>query len=477
MRMAERCAVGVVVALAAVVAYRAWTQSITIDEARNYRLFIAQPLPRMFAFFDAANHVLQTLLSKVAIKLFGLSEFTLRLPSVLGALLYLTSAYRLSRYLFGRGWLLLLSVLALGLNPFLLDYLTAARGYSLGVGLFLWAFAELMLFFDDRDEGRLFKAGIGMGLSVTASLVFLFPATALTALVLGILALDGRRFWVGVEKFAGPGLVTAFLVLVLPLGHARRADFFYGAQSINEFVASLVHSSYYHNPRIWLVGRYVPGFGNWYEAIRFVIVPGFLVAALVAGGMAARRWARTRRFAEVGKNDLALLLMGGAMALMLLMVVAARHLMGLVYPSGRSGIYWVPMMTLAVLGLIGRRYVGIPALVFALISVLLFAGGITTTEFQEWAGERHTKDAIRTIEARRGGREVRLGTSWALEASCNFYRERFRLGWLKPVEGTGADGDFDYYYLLDEDKALLGKRGLRTLFRDPLTGTVLAEKP
>jgi hypothetical protein len=341
----------------------------------------------------------------------------------------------------------------------------------------MWALTELMLFFGDQDEGRLFKAGIGLGLSVTAALIFLFPAAALAALVLGILALDGRRFWVGVEKFAGPGLVTAFLVLVLPLSHAKRADFFYGARTISEFVASLVHSSYYHNARIWIVGNHLPFFGNWYEAIRFAILPGALLAALAVGGMAARRWARTRRFAEVGKNDLALLLLGGAMALMLIAVVAARHLLGLVYPSGRTGIYWVPMMTLAVLGLIGRRYVGIPALVFAVISVLLFAGGFTTTDFREWAGERHTKDVIRMIEAQRGGREVRLGTSWALEASCNFYRRRFGLEWLKPVEGTGADGDFDYYYLLREDQALIGKRGLRTLFCDPLTGTVLAEKP
>ncbi|MGO9094486.1 MAG: ArnT family glycosyltransferase [Bryobacteraceae bacterium] len=477
MRTAERCAIGVVAALAAVVAYRAWTQSITIDEARNYNLFIAQPMPHMFASFDAANHVLQTLLSKVSIRLFGLAEFTLRLPSVLGALLYLTSACRLSRYLFGRGWLLPLSVLALGLNPFLLDYLTAARGYSLGVGLLMWAFTELMLFFGDRDEGRLFKAGIGLGLSVSAALIFLFPAAALAILVLGILALDGRRFWVGVEKFAGPGLVTAFVVLVLPLSHAKRGDFFYGAQTINEFVASLVHSSYYHNPRIWLVGRYVPGFGNWYEAIRFAILPGVLLAALVVGGMAARRWARSRRFAEIGKNDLALLLLGGAMALMLIMVVTARHLLGVLYPLGRTGIYWVPMMTLAVLGLIGRRYVGIPALAFAAISVVMFAGGFTTRYFTEWAGERNTKDVIRTIGAQRGGREVHLGTSWALEASCNFYQQRFRLEWLKPVEATGADGDFDYYYLLQQDEALLAKRRLRTIFRDPLTGTVLAEKP
>jgi hypothetical protein len=117
------------------------------------------------------------------------------------------------------------------------------------------------------------------------------------------------------------------------------------------------------------------------------------------------------------------------------------------------------------------------ALVFTLFSVLLFGVGFTPGYFTEWAGERHTKDVMRLIEARHGGRPVRLGTSWPLEAACNFYRVRFRLDWMQEVASTGADGDFDYYYLLREDERLIGKRGLRTLFRDPLTGTTLAEKP
>jgi Dolichyl-phosphate-mannose-protein mannosyltransferase len=473
----EAVAIGVLVLLLATNVYRAWTQSITIDEARSYNIFISEPLSRMFAVYDATNHVLQTLLSKISIMLFGLAEFTLRLPSVLGGLLYLVSCYRLSRYLFGTGWLLTFSVLALGLNPAVLDYLSAARGYGLGLGLLMWAFTHLVLYFGDQDERRLFKAGIGLGLSVTAMLAFLYPAVALAALIVGILAVDGRRLWVAVEKFVGPGIITAFVLLVLPLSHAKREQFFYGVSTITDFVSGLVHLSYYHSPRTWMVGRYLPEFGSWYWVIWAGIVPAFVLATLIAGAIAARRWVRSRQFAAVETNDRVLLLLGGAMALMLLMIVAARHLFGVLYPSGRTGIYWAPMMTLAVLLLIGKKYVRIPALVFAVFSVLMFAGGITIDSYPEWMGERKTKEVMRLIEARHGGREVRLGASWPLEAGSNFYRRRFRLDWMKPVERTGADGDFDYYYLLAKDAGLIEKRKLRTLWRDPETGTALAEKP
>jgi hypothetical protein len=165
------------------------------------------------------------------------------------------------------------------------------------------------------------------------------------------------------------------------------------------------------------------------------------------------------------------------MALMLWTIAAGQRLLGILYSSGRTGICWAPMLTLAVLSLIRTEYVSVPALVFAAFSVAMFAGGFTTGYFPEWKGERHTKDMMRLIKARYGGREVRLGTTWPLEAGCNFYRRRFRLDWMKPVDRNGADGEFDHYYLEQSDAGLIEKRKLRTLFRDSETGTVLAEKP
>ena len=104
--------------------YRAWTQSITYDEALTYLEFVAPAFSKMGQVYDANNHVLFTLLAKVSIWLLGLSEFSLRLPSLLGGLIYFAACFQLSRLLFGSGFLFLMSVTALALNPYLLDFLS-----------------------------------------------------------------------------------------------------------------------------------------------------------------------------------------------------------------------------------------------------------------------------------------------------------------------------------------------------------------
>lgn len=109
--------------------------------------------------YDASNHVLYSILAKTCITLFGLTEFTLRIPSLLGGLLYLVVVFHLSRRLLGEGWLRLLAVALLCLNPHLTDFMSAARGY-------------------------------GLALAVAANLTLLMPAAGLAAIFLLVLLLD-----------------------------------------------------------------------------------------------------------------------------------------------------------------------------------------------------------------------------------------------------------------------------------------------
>jgi len=136
----------IALAFGAFVAARAVRVPLTYDEAATYIRYIAPhivpefdagPLA-VFNFEVATNHLLNTVLTKLATVAAGSSEVALRLPALLGYALYVwfstTILRRLTTSLVAVAGLLLLN-----LNPYLLDFFALSRGYGLGIGLMMGA--------------------------------------------------------------------------------------------------------------------------------------------------------------------------------------------------------------------------------------------------------------------------------------------------------------------------------------------------
>jgi hypothetical protein len=175
------------------------------------------------------------------------------------------------------------------------------------------------------------------------------------------------------------------------------------------------------------------------------------------------------------------------MVLSLAAVVAAHALLGVLYPLGRTGIYWPPLFALATVftlpwlwraRLPGKLAAASVCAVLA-VSVGLFAASIRTGPIPEWRYDAGTKRVIRLLMARHASepaRHIRLGVSWPLEPSLNFYRQMYDLKWLVPVTRAAPDGEYDYYVLLPQDRALLKTRALEPLYSDPISEATLARK-
>lgn len=201
----NRVSCALLLAIFALNVYRAATQSITVPEAVTFDRWVRPPLRDILPQpYDPDNQVLNTLLIKRSVALFRLSEFSFRLPSVLGGGLYLWAAYRLSRRLLGAGPLFVAAVALMVLNPLIL-----------ALAFFTWAF-ELLL------AGNLNLAGICLGLSAAADLAFLWPAVALgTAFLLFTLATEPSRWIPVTERFLIPAVAAGFVFLAIPLSHAQ----------------------------------------------------------------------------------------------------------------------------------------------------------------------------------------------------------------------------------------------------------------
>ncbi|HET8550458.1 MAG TPA: hypothetical protein VFL57_20750 [Bryobacteraceae bacterium] len=411
--------------------YRAATQSLTTDEAFTWSLYLTKDLRAILTNFDANNHVLFTLLSWLSVKVFGDSEWAIRLPTVLGSLIYVYAACRLTGVLTSHAepqrnrdreeaagrTRLLTSVLwatALILNPLVLDFLSAARGYGLATSLFLLSL-DLLL------RRRLTPAGVAAGLAIAANLSVAMPIIAMALVVMYQRRKQLREV---VDGFALPLVVTAFIFVAVPLAWARPGAFYVGADSLGVTAHSL----------------WIASFGRDWQWAPIALAITMAAAAVRAGAFGALFW------------------------LTIAIQVIARYTAGILYPELRMGLYLIPLATLVIMRATRRL-----AMV-ALALIAPYAVQLRVDHYFEWGHDRNTPALLERL-----GREVRdsrprqVVVSWVLEPVVNYYRERLHLVWMKRVGRGAADRPADYYLLLPDDYGVIRKRNLRVLWEDSET--------
>ena len=150
----------------AVVVLRAAVQSVTIDEADTYLVWVQRG---GLSFWEPAsnNHQLNSMVMALAVWLFGPSNLTVRASAILGAALYIACAVIMTRR-FARNTLSGIALfLCLTANPFVLDYLVAARGYSMAMAFLLLALTGAALPISPIKTCALGSAAVALAVAST----------------------------------------------------------------------------------------------------------------------------------------------------------------------------------------------------------------------------------------------------------------------------------------------------------------------
>jgi hypothetical protein len=409
---------------------RAVTQSVTPGEALNYDRFIGPHWNESLAQYDVNNRFLNTLLVRISTARIHLTEFSMRLPSLLFGALYMWAAYRISRRWFGGGRMFLAVLGLLVLNPLIMDAMSEASGYGMALTCWMWA-VELV-----SSGGSLSIAGVLLGLSVSASFAFLAPAVAL------ILLVASRRKLGYMPHLA---FLTAFILLVLPLNHAEKDLINQGATSLRETLNELTAGSLDTDSS----------------------VPAAIVRVVIALLTALGVLVSFRRNAPT-----LMCLMGGSLALSLALLKLAHWKPGTGFPQD-GAIYLIPMVTIFTALLAqhwGRESVQVAFVVLAAVLVARYADHLHLAYRAEGdlTGGRYLAKALRADAGQRG---VRVGVSAPAEPILRYYRWRYRQANWAEIQPVAA-GSFDYYVLTAQDANLVGERNLKVLYRDP--GLILA---
>jgi 4-amino-4-deoxy-L-arabinose transferase-like glycosyltransferase len=449
-RLENIFAIACALARFSVCCYRAVHQSIVVDEATTYNQFVSGPWRKLFGRYDANNHILSSLLIKLSVTLGGLSEFKLRLPSLIAGFFLTVGVFWILKRVESRP-LRWAAFAVVCLCPMLLDFSIMARGYSLSLAFFVWALYFCL-------EQHYLPAGFLLGLAIASNLTILFPVLALMV----VIALLERRIK-PVLNLLLPALLLAALITGPSLRRAHREDFYIGYTELRHAVTSFVGTTLYATERKGILGN------RGVAIVDFVNLGLPLFFVLVAG--AAFR-IRNRR----------LLIPFLTLAIALLGILFAHWSLGVNYPADRTCLYFIVLTAIswAIAGdAFQNRLLRVLWLLPLLVVTIQFCTQLQIRFFEFWQVNSDDKLMAVLIQQASAGKpenSLTLSTSWMNHPTLEFYRRYLHITALKPVErhDPALLTGFDFYVLNWGDVDLAKQSHLQTIFEDPEAQVMLA---
>ena len=220
--MTRRAVRALAVLVFAWAAYRSAAVGITVSEAVTYNHYASQPLLQILtAPYHPGNQILHTLSCWLVLRVFRLTEWSFRLPGLIGLMLYFWAAGKLCRSVCGTQVRSAIATLLCVLNPFTIGWLPVSSGVWTAAALFLLAARNCYDFLKrgDADKATLGKTSVLLGLAAGFDISFLIPAVALllTFLHLNFWGMRKLRFWDTINLLLLPAFVTVFALWGIPL--------------------------------------------------------------------------------------------------------------------------------------------------------------------------------------------------------------------------------------------------------------------
>jgi hypothetical protein len=420
------------------VAFRADLQSVTLDEADSYLGYVAHSWPSHW-YPSSGNHVLNSILIRLLTWIFGLSHLTLRAPALLGGAIYVTAAYRLCWLISDKRALAVPLFVCFVYNPFVMDYMVAARGYGLALGLLmtvLFMAARQILRYAPGDEAGLRRdcvlASICAALSFCANFSFAY-ADCGCILLFGLWASSqnalssAKERWRLAAALSLPGLLVAFAIAGSVVWDWPKGQLYYGAHSLTESWRSMIGSTFYElNPVIVnpLLATAFTGI-HWYLPRLAICLSGLQFVLL---SIESRRKAAAR-----GRLLTVAAFAAGTAAITLVLHWLQFKLFRIPLPMERTALFFVPLSLLMWGSVTAIERRGRAGRILQRLSVLTlflgaiyFVGCLRLMYFHEWwfgADVRAAFPVIQDVGRRYGASEI--PTSWEYASSLNFYRSYF----------------------------------------------------
>lgn len=451
--------------------------SFVHDESVSFKLIMGDLILEK----TANDHLLNTAMMRVCSKIFGSSEWSLRLPNVLAFILYFYACYKI----FNQRKSIPLSVLGLTLvifNPYLLDFFSLARGYGLSLG---FGMASIYFMFRN-DESSTAKNHINNTfLCLVFSMLAAFSNYSALNLNLSLMVLLITELLIlkrdKTVKFSNPDRILLFLIFACNIAGAlfltnkllildELGQLYAGGKNnfIDDTISVLIHRSLYFN---------YYGELAWKRILQLIL---FLYSLNLIIQISAKKYTLLSRITIL-------------LTLMISASVMQHYIFGTLYPSERTSLLFIPLFGLLVYFMVCETTLLFKPLYAGLISTCIMVGlalpllynfnkSINLKYTHEWIYDSNSKQVIQDIESdyikhKTCGPRVRLQTSWGLEPALTYYKITRSMEYLDIFTEETSVTEADYLFLLPEGiKKLQTNDSLKIIHSFPKTNNMLVKR-
>ena len=428
---------------------RAILLAITYDEAWSIETYVSGSFLNIISYepCDSNNHLLNSLLIKLLYTFLPNSLFVARIPSLLAFIGFLWAARKVAvNYSSHNAALVFFVVVS---NPFLLDFFSLARGYSLAMCGLMFAFYYLQLYLNSGHIKAASKSFAAAGISSLAILSFLNFFVALVLFV----------FW---RQYKLKRLLSSLsftllvwplllpLVLAYPLYKLTRfGNLFYGGTNnvYSDSFESLVRYSSYHMFDQTYTGTIA-------ATIVLVLFASFFVRVMHFENKVSQVW------------PAAILLLA-----VLLNIIQVKFLKGF-YLIDRTALFYYPLLVLLPISTLKyrRAYIALPAWSIALLLAINLISAANFKNTLVWFFDADTPHILQQLNERgeKNNEVLSLGCSWPLHKGMEYYLKRGKYPFLKqdwnPNYVLYLDAELDRIDYYPKQEEILKLR-IDTLFR------------
>ena len=477
---------------------RACVQALTGDEAQDY-LFFAGKASASHWDAAASNHMLNSMLARMFTSILGLSAFSVRIPTLIGAAIYIYAIYRLCQTISPQWRLRIPLFLCLVYNPFIFDFFVAARGYGIANAFLISAIGVSAVwhlnFARQPDRGRtrdgsakeliavtaISSAFLGLAFTANFSLAFVGANTILLILVWAMRAEPAAR-WKLLAAGIMPGLLVVLFIPSWTLLHWGSGSIIAGVTTLKETLHSLRFASMYQ-PSPYLIN---PLLMPVFQMLRAWILPvtGMLAAIQFGWIVRDRVWRRSPQEAW-------LCALGGLVSAVTILGIVehklAYTLFGLLIPVSRTGLFFLPLATLmvciaaAIPGLSRGAAVCRGALIGALwVLSFYYLSCMRLAYFEEWEYQANLNQAYKVVACYNHERNIQdVEVSWEYHAGMNFLRAASGHETFGPFTSSTPHTTGHQMYVLEGslEKDFIQAQGLKVVFKGDMTAMTIAVRP